>query len=147
VVLQLQALPFSGGHVKANPGFMQDELAVIVLASFPVDMDAFDGSLAAGPKPIFCSSSPEAALNALKSQEHAHRLCQALAERIKTTEKLTGEQAVQIGPLPRIGKTASPLVRAWIPQAANGEPPNKRQREEEPAATPPPPATAGTVIK
>jgi hypothetical protein len=110
-------------------------------------MDAFDGSLAAGPKPIFCSSSPEAALNALKSQEHAHRLCQALAERIKTTEKLTGEQAVQIGPLPRIGKTASPLVRAWIPQAANGEPPNKRQREEEPAATPPPPATAGTVIK
>jgi hypothetical protein len=135
VVLQLQALPYSGNHIKSNPNFHQDELAVVVLASFPVDMNAFNGTLAAGPKPIFVSSKPEEALASLQSAEYAHRICQALVGRLTTTEAITGEQAVQIGPLPRRAKTTSPLVREWLQQepALNKEreePLNKRPREE-----------------
>jgi hypothetical protein len=130
VVLQLQGLPYSGNHIKSNPNFNQDELAVVILAAFPVDMEAFNGNITAGPKPIFVSSKPDEALAALRNNEYAHRLCQALAGRLKTTEAMTGEQAVQIGPLPRIGKTTSPLVRAWILQ----EPETGGERED-----PPPP--------
>lgn len=126
MVLQLQALPYSGAHIKANPAFTQDEIAVVVLATFEVDMDAFNGSLAAGPVPIFVSSKPEDALSLLQKPEQAHRICQALAARITTTENITGEQAVQMGPQPRMGKTSSPLVRPWIQQ----EPASKRPREE-----------------
>jgi hypothetical protein len=49
---------------------------------------------------------------------------QALVERIKTTEILSGEQALQMGPLPRIGKTTSPLVRVWTAK----EPESKKAR-------------------
>jgi hypothetical protein len=141
VVLQLQALPYSGGHMRANPSFNQDELAVIIVASFALELDAFDGTLAAGPKPIFVSSNPDEAVSLLQNQEAAHRLCQALAARLKTTEALTAEQAVGMGPLPRIGKTSSPLVRNWIRQEAatdssseTREPANKRAREEQVSA-------------
>jgi hypothetical protein len=81
------------------------------------------------------SSKPDEALASLQSAEYAHRICQALVGRLTTTEAITGEQAVQIGPLPRRAKTTSPLVREWLPQepARNREreePLNKRPREE-----------------
>jgi hypothetical protein len=143
VVLQLQALPYSGNHIKANPAFLQDELAVVVLATFDIDMNAFNGAAAAGPVPVFVSSAPEDALASLQRPEHAHRICQALAARITTTEVITGEQAVEMGPQPRLGKTRSPLVRAWLPQ----EPANKRAREDAEAAIEQPahPGITGTV--
>jgi hypothetical protein len=56
---------------------------------------------------------------------------QALVERIKTTETLTGEQALQMGPLPRIGKTLSPLVRVWTAK----EPESKKARASEQEAS------------
>jgi hypothetical protein len=135
VVLQLQALPYSGGHMKANPAFLQDELAVVVLAAFELEMDAFNGSVAAGPVPIFVSSAPEDALGGLERPEQAHRICQALAARITTTEAITGEQACQMGPQPRMGKTKSPLVRDWIPGLKRLEPAAKKAREESEATS------------
>jgi hypothetical protein len=143
VELQLQALPYSGGHMKANPAFTQDELAVVVMASYDIEMEAFNGSLAAGPVPIFVSSKPEDALNSLQKPEQAHRICQALAARFTTTETITGEQAIQMGPQPRLGKTRSPLVRTWIPP----EPASKRAREDVEVGNdqPAPPGITGRV--
>jgi uncharacterized membrane protein len=58
-VLQLQALPVGGGHIKGDPSYSKDNLAVVVLASYPVTMEGFDGDLAAGPVPILFSNKPE----------------------------------------------------------------------------------------
>jgi hypothetical protein len=77
VSLQLQALPFNGNHVKSNPSFTNDELAVVVIKSFPIEMEEFDGSLAAGPVPIFVSEKPEETAQALNSNPaRAHKMCQ-----------------------------------------------------------------------
>jgi hypothetical protein len=75
--LQLQALPYNGNHIKPNPSFANGELAVVVLASFPIDAEVFDGATAAGPVPIFVCGKPDEAIAALNSHpEHAHKICQ-----------------------------------------------------------------------
>jgi hypothetical protein len=43
ICLQLQAIPCSGATLKANPAFSSDSLAVVVLTSYPVVANCFDG--------------------------------------------------------------------------------------------------------
>jgi hypothetical protein len=64
-VLQLQALPVGGGHIKGDPSYNKDNLAVVVLASYPVTMEGFDGDLAAGPVPVLFSNKPEETMTKL----------------------------------------------------------------------------------
>jgi hypothetical protein len=126
LLLQLQALPVSGEHIKGDPAFSADNLAVVVLASFPLEVDMFDGDLAAGPVPLFFSSKPEETLAKISSRPSAaHNLCQALAGRFLITEGLTSKEAVSLDGKPRIGKAEPPFIRAWR------EPPPKRQRAAE----------------
>jgi hypothetical protein len=123
LLLQLQALPVSGEHIKGDPAFAADNLAVVILASFPLEVDMFDGDLAAGPVPLFFSSKPEETLAKVTGRpQAAHNLCQALAGRFMATEGLTSKEAVSLNGRPRIGKAEPPFIRAWR------EPPLKKQR-------------------
>jgi hypothetical protein len=70
-VLQLQALPVAGGCIKGDPAFSKDNLAVVVLASYPMEMDGFDGELAAGPVPVLFSCRPEDTLAKLTNNLQA----------------------------------------------------------------------------
>jgi hypothetical protein len=65
--LQLQGLPHHGRHLKSVADYSNDDLAVIQLATYPIEGQVFDGDLAAGPVPIFFSSKPEDTLKRLKS--------------------------------------------------------------------------------
>jgi hypothetical protein len=55
----------------------------------------------------------------------AHQLQQAIATRLTTTDKLTGAEALELGNLPREGKTMSPFTRAYKELAP---PPSKKAR-------------------
>jgi hypothetical protein len=120
-------LPCNGAALKANPAFQRDDLAVVVLTSFPVAATLFDGGRAAGPVPIFFTAQPAEALQKLKSLPSlAHQLCQALATRLKTTEYLSAAEAADIGAVPRDGKTDSPFARVYTDLDPS---PPKRQKE------------------
>jgi hypothetical protein len=123
LLLQLQALPVTGEHIKGDPAFTADNLAVVILASFPLEVDMFDGDLAAGPVPQFFSSKPEETLAKISGKpQAAHTLCQALAARFVATEGLTSKEAVSLNGRARTGKAEPPFTRTWR------EPPPKRQR-------------------
>jgi hypothetical protein len=114
VNLELQSLPYNGSTLKGDPAFARDNLAVCILTSFPVSVDTFDGGRAAGPIPVFFSSSPSETLEKLKgSASLAHQLCQAIATRFLVTEALSAVEAWDLNGVPREGKTFSPFTRAW----------------------------------
>jgi hypothetical protein len=131
--LELQALPYSGATLKGNPAFSKDNLAVVILTSFPVSSESFDGGRAAGPIPVFFSANPGETLEKLKvSASLAHQLCQAMATRFLSTEALSAVEAWELNGLPREGKACSPFLRAW----RDVEPPvSKKQRTADPVTS------------
>jgi hypothetical protein len=134
IELQLQALPCNGSALKSNPAFQEDNLAVVVLTSFPVETNLFDGGRAAGPVPTLFSSNPADTVQRLKaSPEMAHQLCQALASRLLSTEMLSAVEAWEIGAVPREGRASSPFIRAFTELI---QPAQKRLREADPAEGP-----------
>jgi len=66
VVLQLQSLPCSEAALASFPGFKKDNCPVLVLVSFPIYCDLWDGEVCAGPVPVIFSTDPEAAVSRLK---------------------------------------------------------------------------------
>jgi hypothetical protein len=60
--LQLQGLPHNGSYLKSVAAYNQDDVAVVKLASYPLEGQFFDGDTAAGPVPILFSTKPEETL-------------------------------------------------------------------------------------
>lgn len=64
--LQLQVLPMSVEILLGNPTLTQDNVPVMVVGRYDVEMDMFQDEIAVGPKPVFFSMSPESTANALR---------------------------------------------------------------------------------
>jgi len=60
--LQLQGLPCSTDHLNSSPSMRRDNTPILILASFPVYSNMWDGVSCSGPIPVLFSSDPENAI-------------------------------------------------------------------------------------
>jgi hypothetical protein len=116
--LHLQGLALNGNALQSTPALCKDNVATVLLAKFPVQVECFDGRKAAGPVPIFFSSNPiETAKELEDNVALAHAYIQALAAKILIPEEITSLEALAYVQSPRGGKGEAPFVREWRPES------------------------------
>ena len=122
--LQLQSLPCSKKAIK--PLLMQDNVATVALARFPILTRAFDGRTCAGPVPVLFSENPDTLLDWLNNDvEHAHVICQSVAARYLCVENISVKEALTYLAIPRVGMGVNTMAREW-----GTEPATKRARQD-----------------
>jgi hypothetical protein len=90
IQLIAQVLPCTLAVLAASRPLQSDFSMGMIVGSYPIEYDKFDGEKAAGPVPTFVSSEPDTALKQLKSSpEYAHRCLQALVSKLLARKELT----------------------------------------------------------
>ena len=91
---EIQGLPTASSNINKKY-FSGDNAVSVLLGSFPLNADFFDGSFASGFVPIFFSENPTAAQNFLnKNPDVAKEAIQAINSRMLHMEHLTMDEAV-----------------------------------------------------
>jgi len=123
---EIQSLPSASSNINKKY-FSGDNAVSILLGSFPLNADLFDGSFASGFVPIFFSETPAAAQSFLnKNPDVAKEAIQAINSRLLHMEHLSMDEAVSYLQARR-GRMAKGAAAFPLPSASRkrGRPANQ----------------------